>query len=74
MIGRPHPGCWDDDTGWYVHTCHEPSGRTCIGWDCDEPAGTPWGPFFCPACDVARLAEIGAELERIQAEAWRRAN
>ena len=53
-----HPQCWDGVR--YVHTCYEPSGRPCI--DCGNPAGTPWGPHFCPDCDVARLDRITTSL------------
>lgn len=63
-MSRAHPKCWLGDH--YVHDCHEPSGRTCL--DCDEPAGTPWGPYWCPDCDVRRLDRISAGFAAIQAE------
>ena len=47
-----------------MHTCHHPSGRTCL--DCPEPAGTPWGPYWCPNCDVARLDGIRASLTALR--------
>ena len=56
---RSHPRCWRGDH--YEHECARPSGRTCI--DCGAPAGTPWGPYWCPACDVERLDRIAAQLE-----------
>lgn len=62
---RSHPKCWTDDR--YEHHCHQPSGRTCIERGCDNPAGTPWSPYWCPACDVARLDRISANLEDILA-------
>mgnify|MGYP007028447013 FL=1 len=63
MTDRPalnlsHPNCWKGDR--YEHSCHEPSGRPCI--ECGAPAGTPWGPHFCPECDVIRLDRIDANL------------
>lgn len=62
--GRSHPRCWDGTT--YHHTaCLKPSGRTCIEVGCDEPAGTRWGPYWCPAHDVARLDRVGASLQSI---------
>lgn len=54
MSGRSHPQCWTGTE--YVHVCHEPSGRACV--DCGAPAGTPWGPLWCPACDVKRLDNV----------------
>jgi hypothetical protein len=62
-MSRSHPRCWTGEA--YVHTCHEPSGRTCL--DCDRPAGTPWGPYWCPDCDVKRLDRCTAGLMEIQA-------
>ena len=55
---RSHPECWQGDH--YEHSCHEPSGRSCV--ECGAPAGTPWGPYFCPECDVTRLDRIDANL------------
>ena len=60
-MSRPHPGCWTGAE--YRHTCHQLSGRTCL--DCDQPAGTPWGPLWCPDCDVKRLERIGASLDAL---------
>ena len=56
---RSHPNCWTGDH--YQHACHQPSGRPCV--DCGAPAGTPWGPYWCPDCDVKRLDRITAQLE-----------
>lgn len=62
IVDRSHPGCWAGDR--YAHTCHEPSGRSCI--DCGQPAGTPWGPYWCPDCDVLRLDRIESGLLDLQ--------
>ena len=59
---RSHPDCW----GPQGHVCQQPSGRTCI--DCDQPAGTLWGPYWCPDCDVKRLDKISASLKQIAEE------
>lgn len=48
------------------HVCQEPSGRMCIEDDCDEPAGTWWGPYWCPEHDRQRLNRIVAELVEIR--------
>ena len=56
---QSHPNCWTGDH--YQHACHQPSGRPCV--DCGAPAGTPWGPYWCPDCDVKRLDRITAQLE-----------
>ena len=63
IMSRSHPNCWAGDH--YDHECHQPSGRTCI--DCDQPAGTPWGPYWCPDCDVRRLDRITTNLEALAA-------
>ena len=63
---RSHPMCWQDDH--YEHECARPSGRTCI--DCVAPAGTPWGPYWCPACDVERLDRIAVQLEDLATGDW----
>lgn len=60
----PHPACWNG-VGYDHVDCLRPSGRTCV--ECDQPAGTLWGPYFCPACDVARLRTINAGLADILA-------
>ncbi len=60
---RSHPDCWTGER--YVHnTCARPSGRQCF--DCGAPAGTRWGPYWCPDCDVKRLDRITAQMERIR--------
>ena len=45
------------------HICQEPSGRTCVEPGCDEPAGTWWGPLWCPEHDKERLDRCTAGLE-----------
>ena len=61
---RSHPECWQGDH--YEHSCHEPSGRSCV--ECGAPAGTPWGPYFCPECDVIRLDRIDANLRALNGD------
>lgn len=58
---RPHPNCW----GPGGHICQRPSGRSCI--DCGAPAGTLWGSYWCPDCDVKRLSKIGKALDGVAA-------
>lgn len=43
----------------------EPSGRTCIEPGCDKPAGTPWGPYWCPDHDDERIERIDRQLAQI---------
>ena len=57
-----HPNCH----GPRGHVCQEPSGRQCI--DCGEPAGTLWGPLWCPDCDVKRLNGISRSLRELARE------
>jgi hypothetical protein len=54
-----HPNCADG------HTCQKPSGRVCIEQGCSEPAGTGWGPFWCPDHDQERLDRITRQLDEI---------
>ena len=56
-----HPNCTDG------HVCQKPSGRACIERGCDEPAGTLWGPMWCPEHDKERLERIGGQLVSLQA-------
>jgi len=57
--GNAHPNCADG------HTCFRPSGRVCIEVDCDEAAGTRWGPLWCPEHDKQRLDRVSASLAAI---------
>lgn len=47
------------------HVCQQPSGRTCVEDGCEEPAGTWWGPYWCPEHDKERLDRISASLDQI---------
>jgi hypothetical protein len=47
------------------HICQRPSGRTCIEEGCDQPAGTLWGPLWCPEHDQERLDRIGRQMSEI---------
>lgn len=58
-----HNLCWTGDR--YDHLCHKPSGWTCVEHGCEQPAGTYWGPYWCPDHDVERLDRIGAGLADI---------
>lgn len=49
------------------HVCQRPSGRACVEQGCSEPAGTRWGPLWCPQHDQERLDRITASLENISA-------
>ena len=60
-----HPNCG----GPKGHICRVLSGRACL--DCGQPAGTLWGPYWCPDCDVKRLDRIGASLDSLASEAPR---
>lgn len=62
-MSRSHPKCH----GPSGHVCRKPSGRFCL--DCGNPAGTLWGPYWCPDCDAVRLDRITASLKSIKAEA-----
>lgn len=47
------------------HVCQKPSGRECIERGCTEPAGTLWGPYWCPAHDKERLDRVREQLTEI---------
>jgi hypothetical protein len=45
----------------------------CLGYGdregkCDQEAGTPWTPYWCPACDKVRREAITASLEAMAPE------
>ena len=63
MVTNPttHPECKRP----HDHTCQVPSGRTCIEPGCERPAGTHWGPFWCPEHDAIRLEKITRQLEEL---------
>lgn len=61
-MSASHPDC-DHPDG---HTCQAPSGRECVIPVCTEPAGTLWGPLYCPEHDAERLDHIAASLEEIR--------
>jgi hypothetical protein len=54
-----HPNCTAG------HLCQQPSGRLCIEAGCDQPAGTLWGPYWCPDHDKARLDRINPQMEAL---------
>ena len=54
-----HPKCGDG------HVCQTPSGRACVERGCDEPAGTLWGPMWCPEHDRERLDRVSVQFEAL---------
>lgn len=40
------------------------SGQRCWEDGCDDPAGTAWGPHFCPKHDMERKMKISEGLEK----------
>jgi len=56
-----HPNC----TRPGAHVCHRPSGRVCIERGCGEPAGTLWGPLWCPEHDAERLDHVSRQMEAL---------
>lgn len=58
---RSHPKC-HTEAG---HVCQEPSGRLCVE-GCGQPAGTWWGPYWCPEHDMERLDRISASFAAIE--------
>lgn len=60
-MGSAHAKCMD--TG--EHICAVPSGRSCIESICAAPAGTWWGPLWCPDHDKERIDRISKSLESL---------
>lgn len=60
-----HPDCIDG------HVCQVPSGKACIEPGCALPAGTRWGPYWCPDHDRERLDRITASLTALDGAAKR---
>ena len=59
-----HPGCVRPNG----HVCQRPSGRVCVEDGCGEPAGTRWGPCWCPEHDAVRIDRIEAGFAAVAAE------
>lgn len=57
-----HPNCTEG------HVCQQPNGKPCIEPDCNEPAGTLWGPLWCPDHDRERIDRISAQLKAIRSK------
>jgi len=47
------------------HTCQKPSGRVCATEGCELPAGTDWGPYWCPDHDAERIDRISRQFDDI---------
>lgn len=61
MSGISHPNC-QTPAG---HVCQQPTGKPCIEPGCNGPAGTLWGPLWCPPCDQERLDRISAQFDAL---------
>lgn len=61
---RAHPICWRKDH-YEHHDCRRPNGHHCIEDGCEEPAGTLWGPYWCPEHDVERLDRVYRGILRL---------
>lgn len=59
---RAHPDCTDQ------HVCGKPSERVCIEQECKEPAGTLWGPYWCPDHDQQRLNRVTQQFHALHTE------
>lgn len=60
-MSEAHQKCVDNGS----HICQQSSGRSCFESGCDQPAGTDWGPYWCPEHDKDRIDRISASLEAI---------
>jgi hypothetical protein len=41
------------------------TGQPCLEKGCTKPAGTGWSPFWCQACNAARMKRISQNLEEM---------
>lgn len=57
-----HPRC----QGPEGHVCQVPSHKPCYEKGCEEPAGTLWGPHWCPRHDQERINRISAQMQDMQ--------
>ena len=62
MSGASHKLCAEAGK----HICQRPSGQSCVEPGCDRPAGTWWGPLWCPEHDEERLDRISRQLAEIK--------
>jgi len=49
------------------------SPRRCLGFgphegSCENTAGTPWTPYWCPRCDTLRREHLDRQFEALAAE------
>lgn len=61
FVSASHQCCVDAGK----HVCQKPSGGACIEDGCDRPAGTLWGPLWCPEHDQERLDRISSQMVAI---------
>ena len=61
MESKSHPKC-HTEAG---HVCAVPSGRACYVKGCPEPAGTRWGPHWCPQHDMERLDRVSGQMQEL---------
>lgn len=46
------------------HICEGPNGSTCL--ECNKPAGTIYGPYWCPDHDSQRIHNLLNDLRTIR--------
>jgi hypothetical protein len=45
------------------------TGKKCIGWEdcnCNNPAGTKWGLYWCFECNVKRMKHLDKRFDDLQ--------
>lgn len=47
------------------------TGKRCIEFGCDNPAGTAWSPYWCQPCNAARMQRITDSLCNVKLVAER---
>ena len=58
---------WEAMTAEQRRSYADPA-KKCIEKGCIEPAGTPWGPYFCADHDDQRINRISKSLAAIARE------
>ena len=66
----PSDHTYTDHNGRRVDQAPYLTGTACVEVGCNEPAGTPWGPHWCPRHDTERIQRVTRGMERAKDALW----